>query len=44
MMSTMNMLLYVILQMESVSDLSKLPNKARLRVKVYNTTATETKR
>tara|TARA_B100001057_G_scaffold498753_1_gene606904 strand:- start:431 stop:3031 length:2601 start_codon:yes stop_codon:yes gene_type:complete len=26
-----------------VSDLSKLPNKARLRVKVYNTTATETK-
>ena len=28
---------------ECVSDLSKLPNKARLRVKVYNTTATETK-
>ena len=26
-----------------VSDLSKLPKKARLRVKVYNTTATETK-
>jgi DNA repair exonuclease SbcCD ATPase subunit len=26
-----------------VSDLDKLPNKARLRVKVYNTTATETK-
>ena len=28
---------------ECVSDLSKLPKKARLRVKVYNTTATETK-
>ena len=28
---------------ECVSDLTKLPNKARLRVKVYNTTATETK-
>ena len=26
-----------------VSDLTKLPKKARLRVKVYNTTATETK-
>ena len=26
-----------------VSDLTQLPNKARLRVKVYNTTATETK-
>ena len=28
---------------ECVSDLSQLPKKARLRVKVYNTTATETK-
>jgi DNA repair exonuclease SbcCD ATPase subunit len=28
---------------ECVSDLTQLPNKARLRVKVYNTTATETK-
>ena len=28
---------------ECVSDLSKLPKKARLRVKVFNTTATETK-
>ena len=28
---------------ECVSDLTKLPNKARLRVKVYNTTASETK-
>lgn len=28
---------------ECVSDLDRLPKKARLRVKVYNTTATETK-
>ena len=28
---------------ECVSDLTRLPKKARLRVKVYNTTATETK-
>ena len=28
---------------ECVSDLTRLPKKARLRVKVYNTTASETK-